>query len=169
MHSDFRIRGVDEFDLEFLEQMFFVAADWNADNTRGEDHWRADPMLQKYVGAWRDGSDFGFLVEAKTTAEPIGAIWMRYFDAADPGYGFVDEHTPEITIGVREGFRGEGIGRVLLQAAQEAAPARLSLSVEDGNSAIQLYESVGFVPVGRVGNATTMLWSQAGPAVMLSL
>lgn len=157
MHSDFRIRGVDEFDLEFLEQIFFVAANWDSETARGEEHWRADPMLKKYVGPWRDGSDFGFIVEAES--EPLGAIWMRYFDAADPGYGFVDGQTPEITLGVREGFRGQGIGRVLLLAAQEAAPARLSLSVEDGNRAIQLYESVGFAPVGRVGNSTTMIWS----------
>jgi ribosomal protein S18 acetylase RimI-like enzyme len=160
VHSDFRLRGADAFDLGFLEQMFFVAADWNPANAHGEQHWRADPMLEKYVGAWREGSDFGFVVEAEATAEPIGAIWMRYFAAADPGYGFVDEQTPEITLGVREGFRGLGVGGALLLAAQEAAPAKLSLSVEDGNRAIHLYESAGFVPVGRVGNSTTMLWSQ---------
>lgn len=158
MHSDFRIRGIDEFDREVLERMFVVAADWNADNARGEEHWRGDPMMEKYVGAWRDGSDFGFIVDTVATDEPLGAVWMRYFDATNPGYGFVDEQTPEITLGVREGFRGQGIGRVLLQAAQEAAPARLSLSVEDGNRAIRLYESMGFVPVGRVGTSTTMLW-----------
>ena len=166
MHSDFRIRGVDEFDLEFLEQMFVVAADWNPERALGEAHWRSERMMEKYVGAWRDGSDFGFIVEADS--EPLGAIWMRYFDAADPGYGFVDEQTPEITLGVREGFRGQGVGSALLLAAQEAAPARLSLSVEDGNRAIQLYESVGFVPVGRVGNSTTMLWSGAPPSAMLT-
>ncbi len=157
MHSDFRIRGADEFDREFLEQMFVVAADWNPARALGEEHWRAEGMVEKYAGAWRDGSDFGFIVEAQ--AEPLGAIWMRYFDASDPGYGFVDEQTPEITLGVREGFRGQGVGSVLLRAAQEAAPARLSLSVEHGNRAVRLYESVGFVPVGRVGNSTTMLWT----------
>ncbi len=160
MHSGYRIRGIDEFDREFLEQMFVVAADWNPQRALGEDHWRAEGMMQKYVGPWREGSDFGFLVEGQ--AEPLGAIWMRYFEAADPGYGFVDEQTPEITLGVREGFRGEGIGRLLLQAAQEAAPGRLSLSVEDGNRAVGLYQSVGFVPVGRVGNSTTMLWPPDG-------
>ena len=159
MHSDFRIRGADEFDLEFLEHMFVVAADWNPQRALGEAHWRAERMMEKYVGSWRHGSDFGFIVEAEATSDPIGAIWMRYFDAADPGYGFVDEQTPEITLGVREGFRGQGVGSALLLAAQEAAPARLSLSVEDGNRAVRLYESMGFVPVGRVGNATTTVWS----------
>lgn len=94
------------------------------------------------------------------------APWMRYFTAANPGYGFVDEQTPELSIGVREGFRGQGVGRALMGAAIEAAPDRLSLSVEDGNRAIHLYESFGFVPVGREGNSTTMLLS-AEPTAML--
>ena len=157
MHSDYRLRGADEYDEAFLEQMFFVAADWNPATAKGEDHWRSDPTLEKYVGPWREGSDFGFVVEA--AVEPLGAVWMRYFTADDPGYGFVDEQTPELSLGVREGFRGQGIGRVLLQAAQDAAPATLSLSVEDGNRAFDLYESMDFRPVGRVGNATTMLWT----------
>lgn len=160
MHSDLTIRGTSGLDRDFLEQMFFVAADWNPANARGEQHWRADPMLEKYVGAWRDGSDFGFVVEAGS--EPLGAVWMRYFDAEDPGYGFVDEETPELSIGVRDGFRGQGIGRALLQAAQDAAPAALSLSVEDGNRASLLYTAVGFLPAGRVGNSTTMRWVRAG-------
>lgn len=165
MHSDFRLRAVDEFDREFLEQIFVAAADWNPANAKGDEHWRADPSMQKYVGPWRD-TDFGFIVETRN-ADPIGAVWMRYFTPEDESYGFVDELTPELTLGVRDGFRGEGIGRLLVQAAQEAAPAKLSLSVEDGNRAIQLYESMGFVPVGRVGNATTMLWGSGTRAVSL--
>ncbi len=88
---------------------------------------------------------------------------MRYFTAAGPGFGFVDEQIPELSIGVHEGLRGQGVGRALMRAATEAAPDRLSLSVEDGNRAIHLYESLGFVPVGREGNSTTMLWVRKLP------
>lgn len=154
-YSRFTIRGADASDLPFLEQMFFAAADWNPANARGEEHWRADPMLDKYLGGWKRHDDFGFIVEAD--GEPAGAVWMRYFDAADPGYGFVEEQTPELTIGVAEDFRGRGVGRRLLQAAVDGAPGALSLSVEDGNHAIRLYEQFGFVAVGRVGNSTTMV------------
>jgi len=82
---------------------------------------------------------------------------MRFFEQNDPGYGFVDEQTPELSIGVLDGFRGRGIGRMLMQAAMDAADGALSLSVEDGNGAIRLYKEFGFVPVGRVGGSTTML------------
>jgi len=154
-YFEYSVRGADDFDLPFLEQMFFAAADWNPQNAHGEEHWRADPMLEKYLGGWKRHTDFGFIVEADD--EPVGAVWMRYFEAADPGYGFVDELTPELTLGVLDGFRGRGLGRRLLQAAVDAAPAKLSLSVEDGNGAIRLYEQFGFLATGRVGNSTTMV------------
>lgn len=154
-YPEFTTRGADDSDLPFLERMFFAAADWNPATAHGEQHWRADPMLEKYLGGWKRHDDFGFIVE--TEGEPVGAVWMRYFQADDPGYGFVDEQTPEITIGVLEGSRGKGIGQMLLQAAVDAAPTSLSLSVEDGNGAIRLYERFGFVAVGRVGNSATMV------------
>lgn len=157
----FRLRPLESGDTPFLELMVVAAADWNPANAKGERHWRADPMMEKYVGVWRENSDFGFLVE---DGGPIGAVWMRYFTASNPGYGFVDEQTPELSIGVLEGFRGQGVGRALLQAAMEAAPDRLSLSVEDGNRAIHLYGSFGFKAVGREGNSTTMIWERELPA-----
>lgn len=150
----FSVRGIDETDRPFLELMFIAAADWNPDTAHGADHWRADPTFEKYVGEWRDG-DFGYIVEVDH--EPVGAVWMRLFAASDPGYGFVDEQTPELSIGVLEGFRRQGVGRMLVQAAVDGASGPLSLSVEHGNGAIRLYEQFGFEPVGRAGNSVTML------------
>ena len=152
-----RLRSAHAVDLPFLEQVFVLAADWNPATAKGADHWMADPTMERYLGTWRDGRDFGFVAESGS--QPIGAVWMRYFESGDGSYGFVDESTPELTLGVREEYRGEGVGRALLQAAQRSASGRLSLSVEDGNGAVRLYQSMGFEPVGRVGNSTTMLWS----------
>jgi GNAT superfamily N-acetyltransferase len=81
--------------------------------------------------------------------------------ADDPGYGFIDAHTPEITIAVVPSWRGRGVGRRLLEAliaaARDDGHGALSLSVEEGNDARRLYKSVGFRPVGKVGNAWTMV------------
>ena len=115
-----------------------------------------DELLEKYLGGWKRHNDVGFVVE--TEGKPVGGVWLRYFGAADPGYGFVDEQTPELTIGVLKGYRGRGVGRMLMQAAVDAAVESLSLSVEDGNPAVHLYKELGFVAVGRVGNSTTMVW-----------
>ncbi len=88
---------------------------------------------------------------------PVGAVWSRLYPTDAPGYGFVAEDVPELGIGVLDGYRGRGIGRALLEAMIAATPGDLSLSVEDGNPAIELYRSAGFTAVGRFGDATTML------------
>lgn len=91
----------------------------------------------------------------------MGAAWCRFLPADDAGYGFVNERTPELTIGVQPGHRGAGIGTTLLEcllgeAAARSVPA-ISLSVEDGNRARALYERVGFRKVGRNGGSDTLL------------
>ena len=66
----------------------------------------------------------------------------------DPGYGFVDEGTPEVSLGVRAEARGRGVGTSLLTALVREAGRRglaaLSLSIEPDNPAVRLYERLGF-------------------------
>lgn len=56
--------------------------------------------------------------------------------------------SPEIVIAVENAHRGHGIGALLLDALAEAGTAEgfraLSLSVDDGNPAIRLYERAGY-------------------------
>ncbi len=145
-------------DLPFLEEVFVIAADWNPEAAKGAEFWHADPTFQKYLASFPRDTDLGFIAERE--GQDAGAVWSRYFTAADPGYGFVAEDIPELSIGVVAGRRGEGIGRALLNAMLAASPVSLSLSVEDGNPAQELYRKSGFVPVGRVGDATTMLYTR---------
>lgn len=145
-------------DLPFLEEVFVIAADWNPEAVKGAEFWHADPTFQKYLAGFPRDTDLGFIAERE--GQDAGAVWSRYFTAADPGYGFVAEDIPELSIGVVAGRRGEGIGRALLNAMLAASPVSLSLSVEDGNPALELYRKSGFVPVGRVGDATTMLYTR---------
>jgi hypothetical protein len=91
----------------------------------------------------------------------IGAAWCRLFTSAEPGYGFIDEATPELSIGVVEGDRGRGVGDALLAALLERVAAEggaaVSLSVEPGNArAVRLYERHGFVALAGAGGALTM-------------
>jgi len=92
---------------------------------------------------------------------PVGTAWLRLFTASDPGYGFVNVATPEVSMGVVREWRGRGIGARLLDAlvtaAREADLTALSLSVEPDNYARRLYERVGFRQVGQVGGSLTML------------
>lgn len=146
-------------DRPFLEDVFVITADWNPAEARGAAHWRADATFEQYVGGFPRVDDLGLVAHLDGSA--VGAAWWRFFPANEPGYGFVAADIPELGIGVVDGFRGRGIGRALLTGLQERSAGALSLSVEDGNPAIELYRSCGFEAVGRFGEATTMLWRRA--------
>jgi len=92
---------------------------------------------------------------------PVGAAWYRVFGPEEPGYGFVDERTPELAIAVVPSKRGHGVGdemlKELLGKAREAGYERLSLSVEPGNPARKLYERHGFEVVDEGADAWTMV------------
>lgn len=137
-----------------VERAFVLTAAWRPGETRGEEHWRADPAFASYTAGWGRAGDGGLV--AVEQDEPIGILWWRLFSDGEPGYGFVDAETPELGIAVVPEWRGRGVGRALLRGAIAEHP-RLSLNVEDGNPAEALYRSEGFVPVGRSGDGTVML------------
>jgi GNAT superfamily N-acetyltransferase len=70
---------------------------------------------------------------------------------------YIDERTPEISIGVKELARGQGIGEMLLRsliAEARGRGLRLCLNIRSTNPARRLYERVGFqvVPEMTVQN-----------------
>lgn len=125
-------------------------------------YWRArvpGSLVSRYVRGWGRPGDTA--VVALEGGFPVGAAWFRVFPAAGPGYGFVDESTPELAIAVVPSKRGHGVGDELLgaliQKAQSAGYGRLSLSVEPGNPARKLYERHGFAVVDEGAEAWTMV------------
>ena len=113
-----------------------------------------------YVKAWgRPGDAAAIAIEG---GFPVGAAWYRLFDRNKPGYGFVDERTPELAIAVVPNARGKGVGSALLSAllarAREEGHDRISLSVDRTNAgAIELYERHGFERVAETDDSVTML------------
>jgi ribosomal protein S18 acetylase RimI-like enzyme len=139
--------------------MLFEAVNWRAGLPRlGMEETFAHPHVARYVEGWGRRGDAG--VVAIDGERRVGAAWYRLFTSRQPGYGFVDERTPELTVGVVESARGKGVGtdlvRVLLTTAREAGFEAISLSVEPDNPAVRLYERAGFTRVGGAG-AWTML------------
>ena len=147
------IRQAGPQDVRFLRDMLKHAYHWRLN----ED---PDLPVARYVNNWGRPGDAGLV---PWEAGPIGAAWYRLFPAEAPGFGFVDEQTPELAIAVVPSKRGHGIGDELLQEliakAREAGYERLSLSVEPGNPARKLYERHGFSIVDEGAEAWTMVAS----------
>lgn len=142
-------------DVRFLRDMLHHAYYWKE---RAPDGGPGPVSL--YVKAWgRRGDAAVIAIEA---GFPVGAAWYRLFTADRPGYGFVDEATPELAIAVVPSARGKGAGRALLAAllarARDEGHGAVSLSVDRTNEqAIALYAQHGFERVAEVDDSVTML------------
>jgi len=139
--------------------MLGESAVWRPDKpTPTADEVLADPRYARYLAGWPRRGDYGLVAEQ---GGPLGAAWYRTFTEASHGFGFVADDVPELAIAVIASRRHEGIGRRLLvdliQASVAQGYAALSLSVNDGNPARDLYESVGFVTVEQRGSSRTMV------------
>jgi GNAT superfamily N-acetyltransferase len=155
------IRRADANDRELIEAMLIAAADWQpGTEPRSVAALMSEPALAHYAEGWPKQTDLGVLAEDED-GTGIGAAWWRFFDVTDPGFGFVDEAVPEVSIGVAAGRRGEGIGKALLDALVHCAVNQrlkgLSLSVETDNFALRLYEQAGFTRHAEAGGSVTML------------
>ena len=127
-------------------------------------YWRwgdpatADLPTSRYVDNWGRPGDAAMI--ALDDGIEVGAAWYRLFSRSAPGYGFVDESIPELTIAVVPSRRGRGFGdgllTALLERARQEGYTALSLSVEKENPALRLYERFGFRPVGEVGDSVVM-------------
>jgi ribosomal-protein-alanine N-acetyltransferase len=149
------IRPGSRHDARFLRDMLHHAYYWR-------ERAPHDPMegsVQRYVMTWGRPGDAAVI--AYDDAGNVGAAWYRLFKEAEPGYGFVDEQTPELSIAVVPSRRGKGYGEELLAALLKLAKKdgfeQISLSVEPDNPALRLYERHGFHKVGESGGSWTMV------------
>ena len=144
------LRPVDVHDVRFLRDMLRHAYHWRL----SED---SESPVYRYVANWGRRGDVGVL--ALDGPHTYGVAWFRLFTADEPGFGFVDEATPELTIAVVPSRRGKGAGAELLQAllarARELGYPAVSLSAAKGQT--EFYERYGFEVVRETPQAVTML------------
>lgn len=145
------LRPVSSQDTRFLRDMLRHAYHWRI----GEEG--ADLPVYRYVQNWGRQGDAGVIGFAGPNV--YGAAWYRLFPAATPGFGFVDEQTPELTIAVVPSHRGHGSGAELLEALLERARGdgfdRISLSAQPGQTGF--YERHGFREHARGDGTVTMV------------
>ena len=143
------LRPVEPRDVRFLRDMLRHAYYWRLDEDR-------ERPVYRYVQNWGRPGDAG--VVALDGPHPAGAAWYRLFDERAPGFGFVDERTPELTVAVVPSRRGHGVGREMLTALLEQARAdgydAVSLSAAAEQAAY--YGRLGFEAVRETSYAVTM-------------
>ena len=144
------IRPADRQDARFLLDMLRHAYHWRL----SED---AERPVYRYVRNWGRTGDAG--VVAMDGPHAYGAAWYRLFTVDEPGFGFVDEKTPELTIAVVPSRRGKGAGKELLDALLDRARAdgfqAISLSTDERQ--VPWYEGFGFETVAQSPHAVTMV------------
>jgi GNAT superfamily N-acetyltransferase len=157
---DLNIRPATSADADFLAEMLVAAVNWLPQRNVSREQIMADPSLAHYVTGWMRSDDFG-VVAVDSADRPVGAAWLRFLTATDPGFGYVGDDVPELAIGVVEPWRGRGVGRALVRAVLDAARDRdvraVSLSVERANFAVRLYAAEGFRTVASGEDSDTMV------------
>jgi ribosomal protein S18 acetylase RimI-like enzyme len=154
------VRSATQGDEPFLREIVRWAAIEPGEIEPSLDDVLQNEHLARYIVDWQRPGDSGVVAEAD--GQPVGAAWYRRFTRNEPGYGFISEDIPELSIAVVPGMRGRGIGRTLLirlieHARAEGLPA-LSLSVSvDNRVAMHLYASLGFRTVAGDAGHPTML------------
>jgi len=101
------------------------------------------PTLRVYIDDFgKKPDDYCICAEADGTV--VGAVWVRII----PGFGSVDDQTPEFAISLLPEARGKGIGTKLMEAMlfhlKKRGYAKTSLAVQKANYAVRMYKKVGF-------------------------
>jgi ribosomal protein S18 acetylase RimI-like enzyme len=146
------IREIAPRDYPLLEEFLYLAVH-QADPLRPIPRSvLLEPRVRNYI------EDFGSRLHdrglvAEADGRVVGAAWARVLAGDPPGYGYVDDSTPELAISLLPEYRNRGIGtrmmRDLIRLLTECGYARTSLSVDKGNCAARIYENLGFEVVAE--------------------
>ena len=122
-------------------------------------YWQGFGSRPGDIGVVALGSETESTPESESAAESeeiIGIAWGRLFPSSAPGFGYLDDDTPEVGLAVLPDWRGKGVGTALLKAlmnyyaSDKNAPngvgyQRVSLSTAGSNVIAQkLYRRLGF-------------------------
>ena len=153
------VRPLSADDDSLVEEATVLNVNWTGQERVTAADVAADPALAHYSALRPDRGDFGLVAEV--SGRPVGVVWLLFLDAADPGYGYVADGVPELSVCVWPGYRGRGLGALLLEAVLAAAGdrglERVSLSVEAGNPARRLYADMGFVDAEGATSETMVI------------
>lgn len=112
------------------------------------------PFLRKYVEDWGRVGDVGVLASDAGGAA-VGAAWVRLLEHSYYSRDYAAQNIPELAIGVRPEWRGQGVGAALMERLIGEAKGEfpgIVLSVRHSNPAVRFYERLGFIAVEEIAN-----------------
>jgi maltose O-acetyltransferase len=154
---DLKLRERGKSDQAFMEEMLYEAI-YVHEGERPDRLIIKDPRLARYISNWKEKEIC--VIAEDGEGKRIGACWLRWFSRENPGYGFTHPDVPELSISVLPGYRGQGIGTMLMNAVIAQMPEGtfgISLSVDRRNPAVHLYQRIGFRSIKEDGNSLVML------------
>ena len=161
------LRAATGDDVPLLREMLYEAA-FSSGTGPGLEEALVDPTLSATSTAGGGSTTWGSSPSTTPRAMPLGAACTAA-SRRPPGYGFLDEATPEVAIACRAPVRGQGLGHQLMEALLDRAAAegvaQPSLSVALANPVARLvYFDCGYrdVPRPETGHATMV--APADPA-----
>jgi len=134
-------------DEPIVWRMLHEAARMAEDGVTSPDATKHNIELVKYAKNWGIPGDLGFAAFEVTSLKPVGAVWIRLLTGKDKGYGYLDDSTPELAMGVVPEHRKKGVGTKLLGLLIESARQSyrsICLNVRDDSPAVKFYERYGF-------------------------
>jgi ribosomal protein S18 acetylase RimI-like enzyme len=157
-HSGSSVRPAAASDLPFIQRMLYEAANRPGDDWPPFEDSMREPLNLRFWREFPRPGDIGFVAEVDGT--PVGAAWIRAFSAKEVA-PLDDPATPVLVIGVAEGYRGRGIGGLLMKAlltqARSSGVHAIDLTTDELNvAAVRLYHSCGFQDTARCGDAIRM-------------
>ena len=108
------IRPIESTDEPFLSEILYQALYIQPGASTLPKEIILRPELAKYYQDWGQKNDSGLIAALETSQIQVGAAWLRLFTSNNPGYGYIDDHTPELSIALLPKYRGQGIGTKLL-------------------------------------------------------
>ena len=147
--TDLTFRPLSSSDRELMRAATLANMNWTGSRRFTYADIDSTPEFSHYFRFDEASGDFG--LAAESNGRLVGLAWLTFFDATDPGFGYIADGVPELSISVWDGYRRRGAGRSLLRTllgeARNRRIERVSLSVEEGNGAVGLYRQCGFAPV----------------------
>lgn len=151
MQKKYNIKIADRNDQDFLYEMLYQSIYVEPNSSKPDRKKIETPEISKYVANWGKQGDYA-LIAIDENEDKIGAVWLRYFDDNNKGYGFISDQIPEIGIAVEQESRGNGIGSFLLEEILKRTKMKIqsiSLSVQPNNPALKLFRRFGFYECGK--------------------